>query len=151
MVRLPATELAGDFTGKTKFEGRVAATVNFTYQWIIVDPMLFIQSAKSITSSTTDEQKRVTADAIELIENSVVDKMLIDLIREYTPNKKAGLEEAIIERDLTNLAQSKFSQRGVSIKNVSVNIEFDSQTEEALGVISALKIYEQAGQSEFGK
>lgn len=151
MVILPATFMAADFMVETKFENRVAGTVNLTYQWRISDPIKFIASAKSITSSPTDGDKKIEATALEIIENSVVDKMIIDVIREYTPNKSAGLDELTIEKDIFELCKNRFNDRGVEFTSMSVNINFSPQIEEALDVISALKFYESNGEKELGK
>jgi len=151
MVILPATELAADFTCETKFDQRVAGQINITYQWRISDPITFIQSAKSVTSSATSDDFKINPDALEAIENSVVDKMLIDLIREYTPTKSAGIDEKLVEDDLNALSKTKFASRGVEIFNMSANINFSPQTEEALDVISALKFYESNGEKELGR
>lgn len=151
MVILPATELAADFSCETKFDGRVAGIINVTYQWRITDPIVFIQSAKSITSSSTNDGYKIEPDALETIENSVVDKMLIDLIREYTPNQEAGIDELEVERDLNKLSTQEFANRGVEIYNMSININFSDQTEEALDVISALRFYEKNGELELGR
>lgn len=151
MVILPATYMSMDFNCETKFQGRVAGKVNFTGQWRISDPVTFIQNAKSITSSNTDDGNKINVNSLEEIENGVVDKMLIDLIREYTPDKEAGIDELEIEKDLDKLAKTKLSNRGVEFANISINVNFSNQTEEALDVISALKFYEQNGQAELGK
>lgn len=151
MVILPATDMSAEFTAKTKFEKRVAGEINVTYQWRISDPSLFIKSAKSIISSPTVEGNKIDPNALEGIENSVVDKMLVDIIREYTPQKEAGTDEKEIEKSINELCEGKFNNRGVEIYNMSINVDYSSQTEEALDVISALKFYEANGELELGK
>lgn len=151
MIILPATEMGMELECETKFANRVAGKVSITGQWKIVNPELFIQSAKSIVSSPTDGDHKIDVNALEAIENGVVDKILIDIIREYTPTKEAGLDEKVLETELGELAKQKVSKRGVEYSNMSANINFDGQTEEALGVISALKFYKSNGEEEFGK
>lgn len=151
MVILPATELAADFTTETKFKNRVAGEINMTYQWRISDPIQFIQSAKSITSSSTDSDHKIDPDALEIVENAVVDKLLINLIREYTPNQLAGTDELVVERDLARLCKDKMQDRGVVFSNMSININFTPQIEEALDIISAIQFYESNGLRELGE
>jgi hypothetical protein len=151
VIVLPATELAADFVVSTKFQSRVAGQVTITYQWRIADPILFIQSAKSITSANTNDDHKVDPNVLETIENSVVDKILIDLIREYTPSKPAGIDELQIELDLQTLVQSQIKQRGVEFSNMSINVDFSEQTEEALDVVSALKFYEANNELDLGR
>ena len=151
MVILPATFMAADFMVETKFENRVAGTVNLTYQWRISDPIKFIESAKSVTASPTGDDNKIDPSALEAIENSVVDKMIIDVIREYTPNKSAGIDELTIEKDVSNLCKGRFADRGVEFASMSVNVNFSPQIEEALDAMSALKFYEANGEKELGR
>jgi hypothetical protein len=151
MVILPATLMSADFMVDTKFENRVAGKINLTYQWRISDPIKFISSAKSITSSPTDGDSKIDVEVLESIENSVVDKMIIDVIREYTPSKSAGIDELTIEKDVFELCKTRFSDRGVEFASMSVNVNFSPQIEEALDVMSALKFYETNGEKELGK
>lgn len=151
MVILPATEMSAEFECETKFANRVAGKVNITYQWRISDPITFIQSAKSITSSPTDGDNKIDPNALEAIENGVVDKILIDVIRELTPTLQAGVDELTFEKAVNSIIKSQITERGVEFSNMSANINFDGQTEEALGVISALKFYEANGEGELGR
>ena len=151
MIILPATFMSADFSVETKFDNRVAGKVNLTYQWRISDPIQFIQSAKSITSSPTDGDKKIDPNALESVENSVVDKMIIDVIREYTPEKSAGVDELTIEKDVFQLCKRRFADRGVEFSSMSVNVNFSPQIEEALDAMSALKFYEANDEKELGR
>lgn len=151
IVILPATYMAADLQVESKFAARVAGQINLTYQWQIVDPIKFIYNAKSITSAPTSDDKKIDPNALEALENSTVDKMLIDLIREYTPQREAGIDELKIEQDLYDLCKNKFKDRGVEFASLSINVNYSPQTEEALDVISALKFYELNGEKELGR
>lgn len=150
-ILLPATEMSADFSVDTKFKGKVQGRVNLTYQWIIEDPVVFVQNAKSVLSTPTTDVKGVDVNVLETVENNVVDKYVIDIIREYTPEQEPGLDEKTLEVDVIALASEKMKQRGIRIMNPSCNIEFTAQTEEALDVISALKFYEANGEGELGR
>ena len=150
LVILPATDLAADFSVQTKFQHRAAATINVTYNWRITDPEQFIKSAKVITSSATSEDHKIDPNALESIENGIVDKMLVDVIREYTPNVAAGTSELEIESNILRLCDSKVAGRGVSFSAMSINVVFAPQIEEALDILSALEFYEANGQKELG-
>lgn len=151
MVILPATFMSADFKVETKFDNRVAGEVSLAYQWRISEPIKFISNAKSITSSKTGDDFRIDVEALEAIENTVVDKMVMDVIREYTPNKEAGLDELTIEREVFELCKSRFADRGVEFASMSVNVKFSNQIEEALDVISALNFYKAAGEEGLGR
>ena len=152
IVILPATELAAEFKTETKFAQRVAGTIEITYQWRITNPIEFINSAKSITSSATSEGHKIDPNALEAIENAIVDKLLINLVREYTPTvAPTDIDELKIEKHLQELAKEGFTDRGVEFNNLSVNVNLSPQAEEALDVISALNFYKENGQEELGR
>lgn len=151
MIILPATYLSADFMCETKFKNRVAGKLAITYQWRITDPKTFITNAKSITSSPTDEKHKVDPNALEAIENGVVDKFLTDLIREHTPSLPAGTDELSIEKQLAALITPRTVERGIEITNMSVNVNFTPQIEEALDVISAMEFYKANGIEDLGK
>jgi len=150
MIILPATDLAADFSVQTKFQHRAAATINVTYNWRITSPETFIRSAKSITSSATSDDHKIDPGALESIENGIVDKMLIDVIREYTPNIAAGTNELEIEDKVLKLCESKLDGRGVTFSGMSMNVIFAPQIEEALDILSALEFYDANGQKDLG-
>lgn len=154
MVTLPATELAAEFVTETKFQGRLAGEVELTYQWKIVDPVEFIGSAKSITSSGTKDasESKIDPDKLEAIENAVVDKLLINLVREYTPTVDPGnINELTIEKEIEALSKNSFKGRGIEFSNLSVNVTLSPQAEEALDIISALDFYRKNNEEELGR
>lgn len=150
-VVLPATEMGADFQTDSKFKGRVAGRVSISYRWRIVEPLKFLSSAKSITSAPTSGDHKIDPNALEELENSIVDKMLSDICRELTPNMDAGTDELTIERELQKAAEPQVDLRGVEFSGMSVNVMFDPQTEEALGVLSALNFYKASGEEELGR
>jgi len=150
-VVLPATEMGAEFKTDTKFKGRVAGSVSISYRWKIVEPLKFLSTAKSITSAPTTTDYKIDPNALEELENSIVDKMLSDICREMTPDMDAGIDELTIERELQKAAEPQVDSRGVEFSGMSVNVTFDPQTEEALGVLSALNFYKASGEEELGR
>ena len=152
LVILPATELSAEFKSETKFAQRLAGTIELTYQWRITDPIEFVQSAKSIVSTPTIGDHKVDPEKLESVENAVVDKLLINLIREYTPNIDAkDIDELVIENELQELSDRSFQSRGIEFSNLSVNVTLSPQAEEALDIISALNFYKENGEEELGR
>lgn len=152
IVILPATELSAEFKTETKFRNRLAGTVELSYQWRITNPKLFIASAKSIVSSPTSEGNKIDPNKLESVENSVVDKLLINLVREYTPSVDPNeIDELTIERELKRRSDEQFDNRGIEFSNLSVNVNLSPQAEEALDVISALNFYRSNGEEELGR
>lgn len=152
IVILPATELSAEFKTETKFAKRLAGTIELTYQWRITNPIEFVGSAKSIVSSPTSAGHKIDPDKLESVENAIVDKLLINLIREYTPSiDPSDIDELVIERELQKLSDVSFSNRGIAFSNLSVNVNLSPQAEEALDVISALNFYRENGEEELGR
>ena len=152
LVILPATELSAEFKTETKFAKRLAGIVELTYQWRITNPIEFVGSAKSIVSSPTSDGHKIDPNKLEAVENAVVDKLLINLIREYTPSiNPSDIDELSIERELQNLSDKQFANRGIEFSNLSVNVNLSPQAEEALDVISALNFYRENGEEELGR
>lgn len=151
-VVLPATELSAEFKTEVKFSKRLAGDVEVTYLWKITDPREFISAAKTIVSSPTYSDHKIDPDILESIENSIVDKMLKDLIRGFTPKIDAGdIDELQIEKQLAALSAESFKGRGVEFSNLSVNVNLSPQAEEALDVMSALNFYRENGEEELGR
>lgn len=151
MIILPATYLAADFSIYSKFQNRVSGNVNLTYQWRISDPLKFIYNAKSLTSSPTSEDFKVNVETLESLENSVVDKMIMDVVREYTLNKSANTDCSVMEKEIFEACRVRFADRGVEFASMSIDVKFSPQIEEALDVSSALELYRAIGQEELGK
>lgn len=151
-IVLPATQLAAEFKTETKFGNRLAGAVEMTYQWRITDPVVFIGSAKSLTSSGSNEFVKVNPDVLEQVENAVVDKMIINLIREHTPTiAPQDIDELTMEKDLKKLADEQLADRGIAFENLSINVNLSPQAEEAMDVISALEFYRANGEEELGR
>lgn len=150
-IVLPAAELSGEFVVNTKFENRLAGEISMTYQWKITKPEDFIKSAKTLVSGNSDNDK-ISASKLEAVENAVVDKYLMNLIRETTPEIN-GLEvdELALELLISDKAEDTLDGRGVEFFNISLNVDVSDQAEEALDVLSALKTYKAAGEEEFGR
>ncbi len=152
MIILPATSMSAEFEVETKFKNKVAGKVKITYMWRIAEPILFINSAKSIVSSSTDEDHKINTDALEQVENSVVDKILADIIREdLTPGMEPDINEVELEKALLKACKTKVGERGVEFSNMSMNITLSPQIEEALDIMSALRFYESAGEAVLGR
>ena len=148
---LPSTELAAEFEVSTKFANRVAAKVSVTYNWRITDPIQFINNAKAVTSSKKGEDHKIDSEALETLENSIVDKYLKDIIREYTPSLQAGYPETSIEKEILNLALKMSNKRGIEFSGMSLNVKFSPQIEEALDILSALEFYKTKNEEALGR
>lgn len=153
VIVLPATELAGEFKTQTKFKDKIAGIIQLTYQWRISDPSLFVKNAKSVISSPTDaaDDYKIDPNRLEVIENNVVDKYLIDILRELTVNYPPDIAELELEKIFYNVIKQDLADRGVEFSNVSLNITLSEQLEEALDVLGALEFYKSKDQLELGK
>jgi len=153
VVVLPASLLNGEVNINAKFgKNRVSGSVNLSYQYLISDPIKFLGVAKFITSSKTIEDNKVDPNVLEFAENTVIDKILKDIVRDYTPSMEASdVEESQVENDIVKIFSERCKERGIVIQSPSVDVNFSPQTQEALDVISAYKLYQSVGLEELGK
>lgn len=152
---LPAYPMDGQVNIPSRFIGDVKGTVNLDYQYEIIDPKLFIQNAKFVVTSKTDDgsgSNKVSNDNIEYAENSVIDKKTRDIVREYIPTvNPVDIDEGDIENHILPLINEVMAERGIKLSSTSVDVDFKQQTEQALDVISAYNLYKNAGLENLGE
>lgn len=151
-IILPAYLMDGSVEVPARFQGDVKGLIKLDYQYEIKNPIQFVQSAKFVTSSQTDEYGMIDHNTLERAENVAIDKIVKDIVRDYIPNvNPVDIEESRIEDDLVPVINKTLESRGVFMSTVSVDIDFKEQTEQALDVISAYNLYKNAGIEGIGE
>lgn len=150
-IVLPAYLMDGTAEVPARFLGDVKGIIKFDYQYEIIDAIKFVSSAKFVTSSQTDEKGVVDMNVLERAENSVIDKIIKDVTRDYIPTvNPVDIEESKIEVDILTPVNKRLEERGIVLSTMSVDVDFKQQTEQALDVISAYNLYKNAGIPEIG-
>ncbi len=151
-IILPAYNMDGEVVVSARFMGDVKGEIKIDYQYEIKDPIMFVGAAKFITSSQTDAEGNVDMNTLEKAENSVIDKIAKDIVREYIPTiNPIDIDEGRIESDLTPKINKVLQERGILMSGISIDVDFKQQTEQALDAISAYNLYKNANLQDVGK
>lgn len=149
-VYLPATTMVGDLSsiqrvGKTGESARVKFL--FTYQWEIVEPLLFIKEAKELKDGD------YTSDgSLEGIENRLIDKHFHDRAAELLVEESVrNFDQAYFEKKLLVSINDDLKKYGVAISAASVVPEFGRFLEDALDAATALDFYKSIGEESLGR
>lgn len=154
-VSLPNYPMQGDMKFVANMEGRVRVETVIDYDYSIVDAMLFIQQAKFLGKDTsrtvepdTDETERTepSQPAMEQAENAVIDKRIKDVAKEYFVSKNiVDLDQLKAEDELLSLTNKELAPYGVKLNFITLTLDLDAQTRQAVDIASALKIYKSGG------
>lgn len=152
---LPAYAMQGDTEFKAQFQQNVLVTVRISYDYEIVDPLKFIGEAKFLgkqggASSGTDARK--DNSAIEMAENSVIDKRIREATTSMTVQKNiVDFNTAKFEEDLEKATNKDLLDRGVKINSMTFVMIPEDQTRMAIDAATAVKVYASNGLEEFGQ
>jgi hypothetical protein len=154
MVTLPAFEMPGEVEVKTRFRGDVKGTIVVDYLYSITDPLAFVQTAKFLLQSNTENDDNSASNgAIEQAENTVIEKHVRDVVREKTETMDAqNFNESAFETDIvTALNSTALRKIGIQISAPSVRVVFGPATETAIDAVSAQSLFESHGMKEVGQ
>lgn len=149
-VYLPATTMVGDLSsiqrvGPTGNSARVKFL--YTYQWEIIEPLLFIKEAKELKNGdyTTD-------GSLEGIENRLVDKQFHDVSAELLIHESVrNFDQPAYEKKLIAATNEVLAKYGIRITGGSAVPEFGRFLEDALDAASALDFYKSIDEEELGR
>jgi hypothetical protein len=150
---LPATEMLGDMYFKTSYAENVKSDMIGNYAYTIEDPILFMTFAKKLnsTNATADEAQNDDAK-FEGAENRVIESVIKRIINDHLDKEDVVTHDInaleLVYLDLCNIEMAK---RGVKITSLELIPKYGEQTEQAIDVANAVRIYEAKGLAEFGK
>lgn len=153
-VSIPSSPMQGDAKFKIMFGGNVLAKVEISYDYVIDSALLFIQEAKYLGKSATNKQSDDDSNATrsyETAENMVIDKRIREVLREFT------LLEDVVDFSPDDVEDKVFvrvneilKSRGVSLNFISIVVEFDDLTKQAIDAATALRVYKNKGLDSAG-
>lgn len=150
---IPDYPMQGEARFKTSFKDRVLASVEVSYEYVIVDAVVFLGEAKYLgkqNSAADDETNAATK--YESAENGVIEKR----IREAA----TGL---LLEEDIVEFSQAEFEDKlltganellktkGVQLNYISFVPIPEEQTRLAIDTLTAMRIYETRGLEDLGR
>ena len=150
---IPGAPMTGESHFKTNFANKVKTNIDMDYEYEIIDPVKFITEAPYLAKSNSDaDEVSMDNSRFESAENSIIDKRIKDIARDLLLNID------IVEFDQSEFEDTLQTQVNKALSNRVVHINFLSfvptpseQTEQAIDVATAMKIYESKGLVEIGK
>ena len=150
---IPGSPMTGESHFKTNFANKVKTNIDMDYEYEIIDPVKFITEAPYL-AKTNSESDEVSADnsRFESAENSIIDKRIKDIARELLLDIDiVEFDQSEFEDTLQTQVNKSLASRGVRINYLSFVPTPSEQTEQAIDVATAMKIYESKGLQEVGK
>jgi hypothetical protein len=153
-VVVPNYPMQGDAAFVANLKDKVRAHIHIDYDYSITNALLFVKQAKSLgrANANADDPDAINEKAFEMAENMVIDKR----IREVA--KSVFIKEDIVDMDQTEveaLIHSKtndiLKELGVELNFITLTLDLDEQTRQAIDISTAMKIYDSRGIGELGK
>ena len=151
---LPDYPMQGDTEFQAQFEGNVLVRVKISYDYEIVDGLLFIQEAKFLGKSGSAEaaSKGTNMGAFETAENVVIDVRLRELTTSNTlKHDIVNFNPSDFEDKLFESSNKELAKRGVHLNSITFVIVPDEQTRLSIDAATAMQVYKNKGLMEFGQ
>jgi hypothetical protein len=150
---IPGAPMTGESHFKTNFANKVKTNIDMDYEYEIIDPVKFITEAPYLAKSNSDaDEVSMDNSRFESAENSIIDKRIKDIARDLLLNIDiVEFDQSEFEDTLQTQVNKALADRGVHINFLSFVPTPSEQTEQAIDVATAMKIYESIGLMEIGK
>jgi hypothetical protein len=150
---VPGSPMTGESHFKTTFANKVKANIDMDYEYEIVDAVTFITEAPYLAKTNSDPDDVSSNNSrFESAENSIIDKRIKEVARELLQDVDiVEFDQSEFEDTLTVVVNQSLKNRGVRINFLSFVPTPSEQTEQAIDVATAMKIYESKNLQEVGK
>ena len=150
---IPGAPMTGESHFKTNFANKVKTNIDMDYEYEIIDPVKFITEAPYLAKSNSDgDDVSSNNSRFESAENSIIDKRIKDIARDLLLDIDiVEFDQSEFEDTLQIRVNGALAERGVRINYLSFVPTPSEQTEQAIDVATAMKIYESKGLQEVGK
>ena len=150
---IPGSPMTGESHFKTTFANKVKANIDMDYEYEIVDPVKFITEAPYLAKTNADpDDVSANNSRFESAENSIIDKRIKEEARELLQDVDiVEFDQSEFEDTLLTAVNKSLENRGVRLNFLSFVPTPTEQTEQAIDVATAMKIYESKGLQEVGK
>lgn len=150
---IPSSPMTGDSHFKTRFKNSVKVFIDVDYEYSIIDPVIFISEATYLAKTNADgDEVSGNSSRFESAENSIIDKRIKDVSRDLLDSIDIiEFDQSEFEDKLLEQVNVLLSKRGVKINFISFVPEPSPQTEQAIDVATAMKIYQSKDLVELGK
>lgn len=150
---LPNSPMVGESVFKATFKNNVKARIDLDYEYVIVDPVLYITEAPYLAKTNSDADNVSAGNGrFESAENSIIEKRFKDASREMLDTVDiVDFDQSEFESDLLDKVNALLNKRGVNVNYLSFVPEPSTQTEQAIDVATAMKIYQSKGIEDVGR
>lgn len=150
---VPGSPMTGESHFKTTFANKVKANIDMDYEYEIIDPVKFITEAPYLAKTNSDPDDISSNNSrFESAENSIIDKRIKEAARELLQDVDiVEFDQSEFEDTLLLVVNKSLENRGVRLNFLSFVPTPSEQTEQAIDVATAMKIYESKGLQEVGK
>lgn len=151
-ITVPDYPMQGESVFKSAFANRVMAKIEVTYDYSIIDAILYVSEAKYLGKMNSEADDATNSSGVyETAENSVIDKRIKEIARDL-----------LIAEDIVDFSQAEFESKLLEkvnelLKTKGVRLNFlsfvpipEEQTRQAIDVVTAMKIYEAKGLKNIG-
>lgn len=151
---LPDYPMQGDTEFQAQFEGNILVRVKITYDYEIVDGLLFIQEAKFLGKAGSAEaaSQSTNMSAFETAENVVIDVRLREITTSGTiKHDIVNFNPSDFEATLFDEANKQLAKRGVHLNSITFVTIPDEQTRLSIDAATAMQVYKNKGMLDFGQ
>ncbi len=151
-ITIPDYPMQGDSKFKIMFKGNVLADIDISYNYSIINPEAFIKEAKYLgkANANSDDASNHSA-GFEMAENTVIDKRIKDIARSLLINEDVvDFSPSDFEDKLLPKANTLLEPLGIKLDYLSFVPVFNEQTDHAIDVATAIKIYESKNMRQEG-
>lgn len=152
-VTLPDVPMSGEVTFKAKFKGGVLAYVNVAYIYTIQDGAKYLSEARYLGKVNTDgDDETNKVDNFEVAENTVIERRIRSVATENFINVNViDLNPNDLEIPIQDAVNQKLAGVGIVIESIEIVPTFSDQTETAIDVVTAHRVYELNGLKDVGE
>jgi len=150
---LPNSPMTGECVFKATFNNNVKARIDLDYEYVIIDPVLYITEAPYLAKANVDgDDVSGNNGRFESAENSIIEKRFKDAARQMLDTVDiVEFDQSEFESNLLEKVNDLLNKRGVNVNYLSFVPEPSTQTEQAIDVATAMKIYESKGIEDIGR
>lgn len=150
---IPNSPMVGESVFKSTFRNNVKARIDLDYEYVIDDAVMFLSEAKYLAKTNVDgDDVSGNSARFESAENSVIDKRIKDAARDMLDTVDiVEFDQSEFEARLLDAVNNTLEKRGVTINYLSFVPEPSEQTEQAIDVATAMKIYQSKGIEDVGR
>lgn len=153
-VVMPNYPMQGQSAFITNFANKVRVHLQVDYDYSITNSLQFIREAKYLGRSNTDadDDGALDANAFEGAENSVIDVRIRDVAKSLMEDKDlVDADISTLEATLYEKANEILKNKGIMLNFITLTLDLDEQTRQAIDIATAMRIYDASNLSEVGK